>query len=180
MFELGGQSAYDEIIAGHRKGVRNKFAVVPGEEVTEEEVYSGGDIYGKGSFFMHSLRYLIGDNVFFPTLKTLATDPIYTYDHFVTTTDVEKLFSSKAGKDLKPFFDFYLRTTQVLDINIKEIGFQKYQIKVANLMMPLPFEVTVNDKTSRIVIDNKGLIVNSVLPPQVDAKGYYLKKVTLQ
>jgi hypothetical protein len=68
----------------------------------------------------------------------------------------------------------------VLDVNIKEIGFQKYQIKVANLMMPLPFEVTVNDKTSRIVMDNKGLIVNSILPPQVDAKGFYLKKVTLQ
>jgi aminopeptidase N len=180
MFELGGESAYNEIIAGHRKGARNKFAVVPGEEVTEEEVYSGGDIYGKGSFFMHSLRYLIGDEVFLPTLKTLATDSKYTYDNFVTTTDVEKLFSSKAGKDLKPFFDFYLRTTQVLDINIKEIGFQKYQIKVGNLMMPLPFEVTANDKTSRIVMDNKGLIVNSVLPPQVDAKGFYLKKVTLQ
>jgi aminopeptidase N len=154
--------------------------VVPGEEVTEEEVYSGGDIYGKGSFFMHSLRYLIGDEVFFPTLKTLATDPQYTYDHFVTTTDVEKLFSSKSGKDLKPFFDFYLRTTQVLDVNIKEIGFQKYQIKVANLMMPLPFEVTANDKTSRLVMDNQGLIIHSTLPPQVDAKGYYLKKVTLQ
>jgi hypothetical protein len=47
-------------------------------------------------------------------------------------------------------------------------------------MMPLPFDVTANDKTSRIVMDNKGLIVNSILPPQVDAKGFYLKKVTLQ
>ena len=29
----------------------------------------------KGSFFMHSLRYVIGDELFFPTLKKLATDP---------------------------------------------------------------------------------------------------------
>ena len=98
----------------------------------------------------------------------------------MTTTDVEKLFSTQAGKDLKPFFDFFLRTTQVLDVTIKEIGFQKYQIKVGNLMMPLPFEVTANDKTSRIVISKDGIIVNSALPPFVDAKGYYLKKVTLQ
>ena len=167
-------------VAKDQLAVLQKNGAMLKEEVTEEEVYSGGDIYGKGSFFMHSLRYLIGDEVFLPTLKTLATDSKYTYDNFVTTTDVEKLFSSKAGKDLKPFFDFYLRTTQVLDINIKEIGFQKYQIKVGNLMMPMPFEVTANDKTSRIVMDNKGLIVNSVLPPQVDAKGFYLKKVTLQ
>ena len=180
MFELGGEAAYDEIIAGHRKNVRNKKAIVPGEEATEEEVYSGGDIYGKGSFFMHGLRYLIGDELFFPSLKKLATDPAYTYDHFVTTTDVEKLFSTQAGKDLKPFFDFFLRTTQVLDVTIKEVGFQKYQIKVGNLMMPLPFEVTANDKTSRIVISKDGIIVNSTLPPFVDAKGYYLKKVTWQ
>jgi len=180
MFELGGEAAYNEIIAGHRKNVRNKKAIVPGEEVTEEEVYSGGDIYGKGSFFMHSLRYLIGDEVFFPTLKKLATDPAYTYDQFVTTSDVEKLFSSQSGKDLKPFFDFFLRTTKVLEVGIKEVGFQKYQIKVENSFMPLPFDISSNEKTSRVVIDKEGIIVNSALPPQLDAKGYYLKKVTLQ
>ena len=64
--------------------------MVPGDEATVEEVYSGGNIYGKGSFFMHSLRYLIGDDIFFPTLKKLATDTAYTYDHFVTSMDVEK------------------------------------------------------------------------------------------
>jgi len=46
--------------------------------------------------------------------------------------------------------------------------------------MPLPFEVTANNQTSRVVMDQNGLIVNSVLPPQVDAKGFYLKKITMQ
>ena len=129
MLEIGGEAAYDEIIAGHRKNARNRMPIVPAvNEATEEDVYSGGDIYGKGSFFMHSLRYVIGDEVFFPTLKRLSTESQYTYDNFVTTNDVEKLFSTAAGKDLKPFFDFYLRTTNVLEVNIKEVGFQKYQI----------------------------------------------------
>jgi aminopeptidase N len=180
MLELGGEAAYSEIIADNRRGVRNKKAMVLGDEVTEEEVYSGGDIYGKGSFFMHGLRYVIGDDIFFPTLKKLATDPKYTYDNFITTDDVEKLFSSASGKDLKPFFDFYLRTTNVIDINIKEIGFQKYQIKINNFFMPLPFEITANDKTSKLIIPAGGIVVNSALPPQVDAKGFYLKKVTIQ
>jgi aminopeptidase N len=180
MLELGGEAAYNEIIAGHRRGVKNKKAMVLGDQVTEEEVYSGGDIYGKGSFFMHGLRYVIGDDIFFPTLKKLATDPQYTYDNFVTTDDIEKLFSSASGKDLKPFFDFYLRTTNVIDVNVKEIGFQKYQIKINNFFMPLPFEITANEKTSRIIIPGEGIVVNSVLPPQVDAKGFYLKKLTLQ
>ena len=180
MLELGGEAAYNEIIAGHRRGIKNKKAMVLGDEVTEEEVYSGGDIYGKGSFFMHGLRYVIGDDIFFPALKKLATDPKYTYDNFVTTDDVEKLFSTAAGKDLKPLFDFYLRTTNVIEVNVKEIGFQKYQIKINNFFMPLPFDITLNDKTSRLIIPMEGIVVNSVLPPQVDAKGFYLKKVTIQ
>jgi len=181
MLEIGGEAAYDEIIAGHRKNARNRMPIVPVvNEATEEDVYSGGDIYGKGSFFMHSLRYVIGDEVFFPTLKRLSTESQYTYDNFVTTNDVEKLFSTAAGKDLKPFFDFYLRTTNVLEVNIKEVGFQKYQIKINNSFMPLPFEITANGQTSRTIISKEGITVSSALPPQVDAKGFYLKKVTIQ
>jgi aminopeptidase N len=180
MLELGGEAAYNQMIDGHRRGVKNRKAMVLGDEVTEEEVYSGGDIYGKGSFFMHSLRYVTGDEIFFPTLKKLATAPEYTYDNFVTTNDVEKLFTTASGKNLKPFFDFYLRTTDVLDVNVKEIGFQKYQIKINNFFMPLPFDIMANNQTSRLIIPMEGITVNSALPPQVDAKGFYLKKVTMQ
>ena len=181
MLELGGEAAYDEIIAGHRRGSKNAHAVVPaGEGISEKEVYSGGDIYTKGSFFMHSLRYLIGDEIFFPTLKKLATDPQYTYDNFVTTEDVEKLFSTASGKDLKPFFDFYLRTTDVLDLDAKEIGFQKYQLKINNFFMPIPMEITTNGKTNRMVIPKEGITVSSATPPQLDAKGFYLKKITIR
>jgi len=180
MLELGGEAAYNEIIAGHRRGVKNRKAMVLGDWVTEEEVYSGGDIYGKGSFFMHGLRYLIGDAIFFPTLKKLATDPKYTYDNVVTTDDVEKLFSGASGKDLKPFFDFYLRTTNVFDVNVKETGYQKYLVKITNFFMPLPFDIVANDKTSRMIIPAEGIVISSATPPQVDPQGFYLKKVTIQ
>jgi aminopeptidase N len=179
MLELGGEVAYNTMIDGHRRGVKNRKAMVLGDEITEEEVYSGGDIYGKGSFFMHSLRYLIGDEVFFPTLKSLATNPKYTYDNFVTTDDVEKLFSTSSRKNLKPFFDFYLRTTDVLDVSVKEIGFQKYQIKVNNFFMPLPFDIIANDKINKVIIPAEGIIINSIFSPQIDPKGFYLKKITI-
>ncbi len=180
MLELGGETAYNAIIDGHRRGVRNKKAMVLGEEITEEEVYSGGDIYGKGSFFMHSLRYLIGDEFFFPTLKKLATDPKYTYDNVVTSDDVEQLFSTATEKNLKPFFDFYLRTTNVIDLSVKEIGFQKYQIKINNFFMPLPFDVLSNDKINRTIIPAEGIVISSIYAPQIDPKGNYLKKITIQ
>lgn len=178
MYELGGQAAYDEMISAHRRGVKNRKAMVLGDEVTEAEVYSGGDIYLKGSFFMHGLRYLIGDEVFFPTLKKLASDPAYTYDNVVTTSDVEKLFSKAAGKNLQPFFDFYLRTTKVMEITIKEVGYKQYQIKVNNFFMSLPFDITMNGQVVRKEIPENGIIVTSDGMPQVDAKGHYLRKIT--
>ena len=46
--------------------------------------------------------------------------------------------------------------------------------------MPLPLEITVNGQTTRSILPSEGIMVNASTPPQVDAKGYYLKKVTLQ
>lgn len=179
-YELGGQEAYDKIINGHKRSLRFRKPMVGGEELSEDETYAGTDIYTKGSFFMHSLRYLIGDDVFFPALKKLATDSAYTYDNFVTTDDVEKLFSKESKQDLKPFFDFYMRTTDVLDISIKETAYQKYLVKVNNYFMPLPFDITTSSGTHQIMMNKEGITVTSNVPPQVDNKGYYLKKITIQ
>jgi len=179
-FELGGQTAYDEIINRHKRSIRNKKPMVGGEELSEDETYAGNDIYTKGSFFMHSLRYVLGDDLFLPTLKQLSTDPKYTYDNFVTSTDVEQLFSSASKQNLQPFFDFYLRSTDVLDISVKEVGYQKYLIKVENFFMPLPFDIGTNTGTNKMLINKEGVTVTSNYAPQVDAKGYYLKKITLQ
>ena len=178
-FELGGQAAYDKIISAHRRSIKYKKPMVGGEELSEDETYAFTDIYTKGSFFMHSLRFLIGDDIFLPTLKKLATDPAYTYDNFVTTQDVEALFSKAAGKDLKPFFDFYMRTTDVLDFSIKETGYQQYTIKLNNFFMPLPLEITTSNGKEKYSIGKEGIKIQSATPPLVDPNGYYLKKVTI-
>jgi len=129
---------------------------------------------------MHSLRYVLGDDLFLSTLKQLSTDPKYTYDNFVTTKDVEELFSTASKQNLKPFFNFYMYSTDVLEISVKEVGYQKYLIKVENFFMPLPFDISTTSGTNKMVINKEGITVTSNYAPQVDAKGYYLKKITLQ
>ena len=180
MYELGGQEEYNKIIAAHKRGIRYRKPLVGGEELSEDETYAGNDIYTKGSFFMHSLRYVLGDEVFLKTLKQLATDEAYTYDNTVTSSDVEQLFSKAAGYSLKPFFDFHLRTTQVIEVSIKENGYQQYQIKPLNYFMDLPFEVTLNGKATRMMLGKDGISVKSNSVPIVDAAGYYLKKLVIQ
>ncbi|MEY4259139.1 MAG: hypothetical protein RL656_112 [Bacteroidota bacterium] len=179
-FELGGQAAYDDLINRHRRSIRANKPMVGGEELSEDETYNGNDIYTKGSFFMHSLRYVLGDEVFLPTLKKLATDPKYTYDQFVTTQDVEQLFSMEAKQDLKPLFDFYTRTNDVLDIAVKEVGAGKFSIKLNNFFMALPLDITTEKGTTKMLIPKEGITVQSAFPPQVDLKNNYLKKISIQ
>ena len=177
-YELGGQAAYDKIIGAHRRAIKYKKPMVGGDELSEDETYAFTDIYTKGSFFMHSLRYLIGDEIFLPTLKKLATDSAYTYDNFVTTTDVEQLFSKAAQQNLKPFFDFFMQTTDVLDFIVKETGFNQYTVRLNNYFMPLKLEVVTATGKETIMIGKEGIKLQSATPPIIDPTGYYLKKVT--
>jgi len=68
----------------------------------------------------------------------------------------------------------------VLDISVKEVGYQKYQITLNNFFMPLPLDIGPADKTTRTMIGKEGIVVSSNGAPQVDAKGHYLKKITIQ
>ena len=127
---------------------------------------------------MHTLRYVTGDEIFFPTLKKLATDPKYTYDNFVVTDDVEKLFSKEAGRSLKPLFDFYLRTSQKLEIVIRQTGFHEYMIQSTNAPMPLDIDVMTSAGIQKITLEDKRIKMTSDFTPVIDPKGYFLKTIT--
>ena len=86
-----GEEAYLERMRRTARATQNKLPIVQGEVIDAKQTYHP-DIYGKGAFFMHTIRYIMGDSLFFPTLKKLATDPKYTYDNTVTTDDVGKAF----------------------------------------------------------------------------------------
>jgi len=174
--EANGERGYDSILVNFKRSIRNEKPLVQGEEKNSAEVYTG-DIYTKGAYFMHTLRGVLGDALFFPTLKKLATDPQYTYNNFVTTDDVEQLFSKAAGKELKPLFDFYLRTTNKLKIEIRQTGYEEYEIRSTNLPIPLQVDVSTDSGNKQITLTEKWSRIKSSTPLLVDPKGYYLKTV---
>ncbi len=174
--EANGERGYDSTMVAIRRKIDNKIPVVHGNHLNSVDAYSH-DIYPKGAFMMHTLRYVLGDNLFFPTLKKLATDPKYTYDNFVVTDDVEKLFSSAAGTDLKPLFDFFLRTTEKLEIVVKQTGFNEYEVKSTNTPMPLDIDVLTSTGNRKITLSDKGVKISSNFPPIPDSNGYYFKTV---
>jgi len=177
--DYDGKEAYLNRMKATARATSNIQPIVPGSDIDADAVYQY-DIYVKGAFFMHTIRYIVGDEIFFPTLKELATDPKFTYDNLISTNDVEKLFTKASGMYLKPVFDLYLRTTQKLDIRVKQTGNNEYLIQLINFNDPLPLDVQTDNGRERRMVDEKGITVKSESTPVVDPDVYYLKRVILE
>ena len=92
--------------------------------------------FTEGAFFMHTLRYVMGDDLFFPALKkTGYRSPVYP-SNLVNTEDVEQLFSNAAGFSLKPLFDLYIRSTDKLAIDVAGSKPGEYKVSLLNIDMP--------------------------------------------
>ncbi len=126
------------------------------------------------------LRYVMGDDLFFATLKKLATDPQYTYDNTVTTNDVEKLFSTAYGKSLKPLFDLFLYSTDKLEISVKQMDTDKYIIQSLNLDYEIPIEVMTSAGMQKIKLAKIKTAITSSTMPIIDPNVFYLKKVIIE
>ena len=174
--DMEGEAAYEKYFQRIAPRIRNEKPVVLGKDIPEDEAYHP-DIYPKGAFFMHTLRYVIGDSIFFPTLKHLATDTNTTYTHTTSTADVERLFSKASGADLSPLFHLFLYTTDKLDIDVRQTGDTRWLVRLQNIDMPLPVEIVTDKGSQRVMVDKKGVVVNSATLPLVDPRVFYLKKV---
>ncbi|MBP2705332.1 M1 family metallopeptidase [Microbispora sp. RL4-1S] len=72
-----------------------------------KDMFDWNAVYLRGAMTLHALRVKIGDDVFFPMLKT------WTEEHrhgTVTTRDFVELAERSSGQDLDPFFDAWLYT----------------------------------------------------------------------
>lgn len=174
--DMEGEAQYEKIFQGFITQIQNTKPIVQGKDIEEEDAYQG-DIYTKGAFFMHTLRYVIGDSLFFPTLKRLATDSNYTYTHTVNTDDVLQLFNHATGEDLSPLFNLYLRTTEKLEIHVRQTGLSQYRIQLDNINMALPLDITLDGATVRKLVDKAGITVSAKSLPLVDTRTFYLKRI---
>ncbi len=176
--ELEGEAGYIKHFQ-HNSIFENKIPVVVGKNIDEEAAYNN-DIYGKGAFFMHTLRYVIGDSIFFPALKEFVTDPKYTYSNLVNTDDVEQFFSKKSGIDLQPLFNLYLRTVDKMEIDVKKRPRNEYLISLINVDMQLPLIIITSEGRKNIIVNKNGTAIKSTTLPVIDPDTYYLTKIIME
>lgn len=190
---LGKKDAYFQEMKGRSARTRNMQPVAPREQKFSYEVYlsapdyvaSDGDIYGKGAVVLHTLRYLIGDDAFFRSLRRMSyptkemekiTDGRQT--RLVNTDDFLYIAEQESGMDLDWFFEIYLRQpklpTLITSVNGKTLDLAWETPD--NLSFPMPVEVKVNGKTTRVDMKNgKGSIVFGDTSPEIDPDGWILK-----
>lgn len=106
---VGARTLDAEVTATLGQVPRWREVFGPVAEPAPEFLFSPNQ-YGGAAVVLHALRLTVGDDVFFGILRTWATDFGGTS---ATTEDFEALATRRAGRDLTPFFDSWLRSTSV-------------------------------------------------------------------
>lgn len=165
--ELNGPGGYHGYMRSVRGYLNNRKPVAPRTSRTTREMYflssanqqSDNDIYYKGAWVLHTLRYLIGEEAFFRSLRRFAypdsslrsaTDGRQT--RFAATADYRRLVEELTGRDLEWFFEVYLRQPELPRL-IRERSGERLQLEweaPGDRPFPMPVEVSI-DGSARAV-----------------------------
>ena len=188
-------STYLRYLARSRGRLVNETAVAPAETRTTGQMYalpdgrSNGDIYSKGAWVLHSLRYLVGDDerffgamrsVLYPTEAAEAvTDGRQA--RFVGYADVLAAFSRAAGRDLSDVFAVYLRQPALPRLRVDrgpDALALAWEVPAAagDAVFDVPVEVVVDGRPQRVAMPGgQGrLAVPAGATVEVDPRGRVL------
>ncbi len=189
-----GKEAYFKAMANRYKGLHNVKPVAPREPRTTTEMYmlppdytkSDGDIYGKGALILNTLRFYLGDEAFFKSLRrmaypTAAAEKITNgkQTRLVTTDDFLRIAEQQSGKKLDWFFELYLRQP-ILPKLIVETKPNQLLLRWEtpnNMPFPMPLEVKIGDETKRVEMTNgtANITLRQDVKYTVDPNGWVLK-----
>ena len=163
--EVIGDAAMISSMYNSYLGIRNCAALAPREEMSENVVYDndkagpGSDIYVKGAWVLHSMRYLMGEEPFWRAVRTLlySTPEPHTLKPpyqpvFRTSDDFLRIASDEANTDLTWFFDVYVRQPGLPEL-IRETDGADLVLRwktPGDLPFPMPIPVRIDGVSARL------------------------------
>lgn len=158
---------------GIQKNINNDIPIIGKYGVRNE---GSGDMYAKGASMIHTMRQIINNDAKFrQILRGLNKD---FYHQTVTTEQIEKYISEKAGFDFSSIFNQYLRTTDVPVLEYSQNGNElkfRYTNTVKNFNLPIRFgdeTISPSESWQTLKLNNSNLVQFS--------KNYYIRYKKVQ
>ncbi|MDH4126802.1 MAG: M1 family metallopeptidase [Gammaproteobacteria bacterium] len=165
--EVIGDAAFHASMYSSYLKIRACNAIAPRQEFSADELYfddpegqgPAGDIYAKGAWLLHSLRYLIGDDAFWRSIRILIYDtpdpaslPAPIPARLRSTDDFMRIAGNVAGTDLSWFFEVYARRGPLPELSITDTdtGVLLEWGNVDGLSFPMPIPVRVAGQLQRV------------------------------
>lgn len=137
----------------------NTTPIAPRESITMNQAWETGDIYFKAAWVIHTLRYYLGDGLFFTLLRRWvypepAMEAVTNGDQcrLATTDDFLRQAEEVTGMELGWFFEAYLRQASLPTLNaVFEDDTLSLTWDVENdVPFNLPVEVKIGDSIIRV------------------------------
>ena len=172
-----GEDQYLDYLARQRPRIRNREPLVRGENLTSADAYSG-DIYFKGAWVLHTLRWLLGDEVFFEALYRFANDPGYAYG-LVSSGDFIDLVQALDPRDLGWFWRRYLYRAELPAWRLArtpEGGLERIEVAWDDPAFELPLPLSVAGEARRLEMPGgrASFTVAPGTPVEIDPDGRVL------
>lgn len=168
-----GEEAYREKVADAKKRVKNELSVVSPPESHSDIAYHP-DVYTKGAYIMHSLRFLLGDAVFFPVLREIANQKAFTYTNQASTENLIDYLSEGSDLAVRPFLEWYLFRADLPRVSVRKKNRNTYQVSLPDISFELPVEIKTDKGIKRVTLSSTPIEVISSTALKVDPNGWYL------
>jgi len=144
----------------YKKNIKNEQAVVPGRN-TSTGYKTDNDIYYKGAHILHTLRYLIGNEILRESLKEYMQMPKEFPHNQTSTKEFISLIQKNFGEDIQWFFDQYLYnhilpTLMVEEEIINNKKFVEFWWKEEGFKMPIEirFQSFDGERNRKLILNN--------------------------
>ncbi len=194
--QLHGRAEYRQEMTKRRPGIRNLKPLAPRSARTAGAMYftsdgaaSDGDIYAKGAWILHTLRYLIGDEAFFLALRRMAY-PTQEMERltdgrqcrFATSDDFVDIVQEITGRDLGWFFEIYLRQPDLPRLVVRRDDTDlhlQWMLPEGALPFELPVEIEADQRSIKLdMAGGEGMFdLTSVSEYHIDPENWLLMEL---
>jgi aminopeptidase N len=157
LYKFGG-AAYNHSMYSAYLGLKNCEPVVLDGQITSDQAFNS-DIYGKGGWTLHTLRWLVGEDIFWQATRELLygvnntaslTYPIA--PRYRNTDEFIAMINRLTEKDYQWFFNMYLKQAELPVLKETYNGdtlilsWQHPQIAAERFPMPVPISINGIEK----------------------------------